>query len=281
MEEQKRDIQNKEESIKKSSKFKKFLNYALIICLILFCFSGFKILQYTFDARANKKLIEKVSKSITVDETIEDIKYDNIVDFVEDVNSKEVVDNAKKKYRIDFETLKEENSDTVGFLKVKGTDVEFIVVQTVDNDYYLTHNFEKSSNKAGWIFADFRNKLDGSDRNIVIYGHNMLNGSMFSSLSNVLEREWFEDISNRFITFITEDESAIYQVFAVYQVEDNDYYTTTNFSDEEFKQYLDTALENSIYGFDTNVKTTDQILTLITCGRSNSQRIVINAKKLN
>ena len=270
-----------EETKNKSSKFKKFLNCSLIICLILLFFSGFKILQYNLDARANKKLIEKVAQSITVDESIEDIKYNSIGEFIEDKNNQEVVDSAKKKYKIDFDTLKEENSDTVGFLRVKGTDVEFVVVQSVDNDYYLTHNFERSSNKAGWIFADYRNKLDGTDKNIVIYGHNMLNGSMFSTLSNVLEREWFEDIGNRFITFTTENESAIYQVFSVYQTQDNDYYTTTNFTDEEFEQYLNTVLENSIYGFDTNVKITDQILTLITCGRSNSNRILVHAKKLN
>ena len=57
-----------------------------------------------------------------------------------------------------------------------------------NNDFYLKHSFDKKYNAAGWIFADYRNKLDGSDKNIVVYGHNRQNGTMFSSLRNILNQ---------------------------------------------------------------------------------------------
>lgn len=275
----------KKEKEKQGYKWKDFLNDAFIVCLVLFIFSGSRLIKYQLDKRANEKIMEKISKSITIDESVKDITYEEIR-ALEKAKEEKLDDSSieesttKSKYSVDFSTLKEQNSDTVGFLRVKGTDIEFVVVQTVDNNYYLKHNFEKKTNKAGWIFADFHNNFDGNDKNIVIYGHNMLNGTMFSSLSNCLEKEWQEEINNRFITFITPDETAFYEVFAVYQVEDDDYYTQTNFTESSFQEYLATAIQKSEYDFDTQVNTDDQILTLITCGRSNSQRIIVQAKKL-
>lgn len=272
---------NKDEGSEPIKK-KNYLNIILYICLIIFLISGFKLIRYSLDAKANKKLIEKISKSIIVDETIEEVTYENVNEFINKSESTENVETTevKSRYKIDFDTLREQNADTAGFLKVKGTDIEFVAVQTVDNDYYLKHNFEKNDNRAGWIFVDCRNELDGSDKNIVIYGHNMLNGSMFSTLSNVLEREWLDDINNRFITFITPDENSIYEVYSVYQVADNDYYTQTEFTEESFNNYVNITLKNSIYDFGTTVSSNDQLLTLVTCGRSNSNRIIVNAKKL-
>lgn len=276
----------KVEEKEQDSKFKTFLNDALLICLVLFIFSGSRLIKYNLDKKANDKIIEKISKSITIDESVKDITYEDVRNMqkAKEENADGLQDTEgitiKSKYSIDFETLKEQNSDTVGFLKVKGTDIEFVVVQTVDNNYYLKHNFDKNNNKAGWVFADYRNDIDGTDKNIVIYGHNMLNGTMFSSLSNCLEREWQEEINNRFITFITPDETAIYEVFAVYQIEDDDYYTQTKFTESSFREYIKTALSKSEYDFDTIVNEDDQLLTLVTCGRSNSNRVIVQAKKL-
>ena len=104
---------------------------------------------------------------------------------------------------------------------------------------------------------------------------------MFSSLANTLDKQWCEKIENRFITFITPDEYSVYQVFSVYQVEDNSYYTQTNFSENGFQEYINTALSNSIYDFDTSVSKNDKLITLVTCGSSNSKRIILQAKKLS
>ena len=90
--------------------------------------------------RENKKIAEEISQAIIIDE-----------------ESKE----EKDKYKVNFQDLKDKNSDTVGFLKVNGTNIEYTVVKGTNNSYYLKHNFNKKSNSAGWIFADYKNKDDG------------------------------------------------------------------------------------------------------------------------
>ncbi len=101
----------------------------------------------------------------------------------------ELIKNNQDNYFIDFQTLKTKNSDTVAYLKVNGTNIDYVVVKGEDNSYYLNHNFNKEKSVAGWIFADYHNKFDGSDKNIVIYGHNMKDGIMFETLKDVLTKE--------------------------------------------------------------------------------------------
>lgn len=234
----------------------------LFFFIILFIVSAINILNYIKDNKENQKVFDEISKDIEIQEILNDNTEDN-------------------KYVIDFESLSQKNSDVVGFLKVNGTDIEHVVVKSKDNNYYLEHNFEKNPNSAGWIFVDYRNSLDGTDKNIIIYGHNMKNGTMFSSLKNVLDSEWKENKENRYITFITESENAIYEVFSVYQIENEDYYIKTNFKGNEFDTYINTMKNRSKYNFNVDVNDNDKILTLSTCGNNNKYRVILHAKKMD
>ena len=187
--------------------------------IILMCFftalliySGTKIVIWYMNNQNNKKISDEIAEFVTVDETKED---------------------DEEKYVVDFEKLKEKNSDIVAWLKVNGTNIETTVVKTTDNDYYLTHNFNKEYNSAGWIFADYKNKVDGTDKNLVIYGHNMRDDSMFGSLKWVINEDWYNNEDNKYITLITENETQVYEVFSVYQIEKEDYYIQTNFNTEK------------------------------------------------
>ena len=213
----------------------------VILLIIVLVFSTIKVIKYIVDNKQNKKIEEEIS---------------NFVEYVEETtNNEEQEDNTSNKYNIDFATLKEKNSDTVGFIKVNGTDIENIVVKGNDNSYYLKHNFNKEYNTAGWVFADYQNKLDGTDRNIIIYGHNMRNNTMFGTLHNVLNDKWKDVEENRYITLITEQESYIYEVFSVYQIEAEDYYMTTDFkNNEEFLKFANTLKSRSKYNFDMDIK---------------------------
>ena len=75
-------------------------------------------------------------------------------------------DDETKEYIVDFEKLQQQNSDTVAYLKIENTTIQYVVVKTTNNEFYLRHNFNKEYNVAGWIFADYRNKFDGTDKNI-------------------------------------------------------------------------------------------------------------------
>ena len=249
------------ENTKKKVKTNKNLipNIILIFFIILFVFSGFKIIMWFLNNRENKKIAEEISQAITINE--------------ENVEEKE-------KYKVDFQTLKEKNSDTVGFLKVNGTNIEYTVVKGTNNSYYLKHNFNKESNSAGWIFADYKNKVDGTDKNLVIYGHNMRDDSMFGSLKNILNDDWHNEEENKYVTFITENDNSIYEVFSVYQVADEDYYITTDFKDNEFNDFIKTIKSRSKFDFGVDVNENDNILTLSTCANNNKYRVVLHAKKI-
>ena len=243
--------------------------FSIIVVILLtgvLIFSATKIIKYIVDNKQNKKIEEEIS---------------NLVEYVEETtNNEEQEDNTSDKYNIDFATLKEKNSDTVGFLKVNGTNIENIVVKGNDNSYYLKHNFDKEYNTAGWIFADYKNKLDGTDKNIVVYGHNMRDNSMFGSLKDVITEEWYNNEENKYITFVTENDYQTYQVFSVYQIKTEDYYTKTEFKSNEFPEFIDTITKRSKKDFGINVSKEDTILTLSTCANNNKYRVVLHSVRV-
>lgn len=183
---------------------------------------------------------------------------------------------------IDFDNLISLNSDTIGWIRVWGTDINYPVVQTNDNSFYLTHSFDKTYNKAGWIFADYTNgalKDNQLDKNTVIYGHNRQNRSMFGTLSNTLKKEWRDIEKNRYINFSTLNESMLWEVFSTYTIGSEDYYIKTNFSsDTEYEEFIKTIKNRSSYNFNVNVTLNDKILTLSTCTNIGEGRTVVHAK---
>lgn len=251
------------EEEKLNSKAIMFVLFIFFLCL--FIVSGIKIIKYIKNNNDNKKVMQNITKNI---EIVKDNDEDNNEDSIE----------SNKEYKIDFKSLKNKNSDTVGFLKVNGTKIEYVVVQSKDNNYYLANNFEKKSNSAGWIFSDYRNKLDGTDKNIIIYGHNMRTDAMFGTLKNILTKEWQENDENRYIVFITENEYSIYEVFSVYQIEAEDYYMTTDFKNNEFKEFVNAMKKRSVFDFGINVNENDKILTLSTCANNSKYRVILHAK---
>lgn len=229
-----------------------------LIFLILLVYSSINIFKWYNNNKENKQIINEIAESVTINEDT----------------------NEEKKYKINFEELKQKNSDTVAWLKIENTNIEFPIVQANNNSYYLTHNFDKEYNVAGWIFADYKNKLDGTDRNIVVYGHNMRNNSMFGSLKDVITEEWYNNEENKYITFVTENEYQTYQVFSVYQIKTEDYYIQTEFKSNEFTEFIDTITKRSKKYFGINVSKEDTILTLSTCANNNKYRVVLHSVRV-
>ena len=127
-------------------------------------------------------------------------------------NLKDLTKLKKGNNEINFEELKSQNSDTVFYLKVNNTNISYPVVKYSDNNYYLNHSFDKSKNSAGWLFADYKNKLDGTDKNIVVYGYNRRDGSMFGTLKNILNKEWYDNTDNMDIVYMDIRGKHIYKV---------------------------------------------------------------------
>lgn len=252
---------------KKNKKYTKVILNIIIYMILFFLliYSEAKIFKWYKDKTNNNKVAEQIK---------------NTVIFEEEKENEDEEEN-KEEYTIDFNKLKEQNNETIAWIKVNNTNVEYPVVKTTNNSFYLNHSFDKSKNLAGWIFADCKNKFDNTDKNIVIYGHNMRDGSMFGSMKNILNSDWYENEENTNITLFTENEKCIYKVFSVYKIESEDYYIKTEFSnDSEFEKFIETLKKRSIKNFNIDISKEDSILTLSTCANNNKYRVVLHAKKI-
>lgn len=180
---------------------------------------------------------------------------------------------------VDFSKLKKENPDTVGWLFVNNTNINYPFVQTTNNTYYLDKAFNKTKNAAGWLFADYRSDLTNFKKNTVIYGHGRVDQVMFGSLEKTLEKSWYTNPENQIIKLSTPSKNTLWQIVSIYTVEAEAYYLTHNFeNDASYLKFLKTITSRSIYDFGVEVSTDDKILTLSTCLNYNGERIVVHAK---
>ena len=240
-----------------------------VISLIMILVSLYYIFNWFYENNKTDNIMKNILKEIEIsDEQVQ----------IENTDIQVTVSN------VSFDSLLSINSDTIGWLKVSGTQINYPIVQTDNNSFYLTHSFDKSYNKAGWCFADYRNKnLKNSElgKNTIIYGHNRMNSSMFGTLKNVLEKNWQTNKQNKYINFSTLGESLVWEVFSVYTISNEDYYLKTDFSsDAEYQTFLSTLKKRSIYDFGTEISYNDKILTLSTCTNIDNKRTVVHAKLL-
>ena len=182
---------------------------------------------------------------------------------------------------VNFNDLKSQNSDTVAWISVDGTNINYPIVQTDNNDYYLDHSFDKSYKKTGWTYMDYRNSTDMTDNNTIFYGHNLLNKTAFGSMANIFTDDWVNN-SNHSIVILTEGKRYIYKVFSAYYIDPEIYYLQTIFySDSEYQSFLNTLSARNIINIDNSVLVTDKIITLSTCTEDNKGRKVVHAKLIS
>lgn len=249
-----------------------------LICVVGIVISGYHIITWLFDAKNTQEQTGEISESTNVAE-LDDSD-------AETAESDEQEDSPYWRYLkqklidVDLNALRQQNSDTKAWLQVTGTNINYPVVQTTNNEYYLKHSFDKSYNSAGWVFADFRNKLDGTDRNTILYAHARSDGSMFGSLKNILSSSWVSDDNNFTVRTVNDSVSGLWQVFSVYRIPvTNDYIQTDFRSDEEYLNWLNMLKNRSQYKFNANMQATDKIITLSTChGVTSSERVVMHAR---
>jgi sortase B len=179
------------------------------------------------------------------------------------------------------EIAKTNNNDIIGHLKIGGTSVDYFVVQSTDNRFYLEHDIHKNKSSAGWIFLDYENDILKPDKNTIIYGHNMRDDVMFHALRNYQDESFFRE--NKYITFDTLYEDQVWEVFSFYRSHINFNYIQVIFStDDEFFNLALQMQANSIHKTDITLTKTDRILTLSTCtNESPDTRFVLNARLLS
>lgn len=183
---------------------------------------------------------------------------------------------------VDIKNLKNINSDTVGFLSVSGTNINYPVVQAKDNKFYLRRSFKKSENSSGWIFMDYRNDSESFGKNTIIYGHSNLDKTMFGSLSNVLDEDWYRNKENGKIKFVNLSGTTNWKIISVYTIPAESYYMKTDFkSADSYGNWLHEITKRSLYNFGYEAVAADKIMTFSTCYKDIGDiRLVVHAKKI-
>lgn len=186
-----------------------------------------------------------------------------------------------------FYNLYDTNPDIKGWITIPHTVIDYPVVQSTDNVYYLKYNFNKTIDKYGALFLDYRNQVNVQSKNMVIYGHDMKDGQMFHSIVNYQFIDFYKTSS--LITFNTIYGNYQWKVFAAFiaNADPKDGYVfnyiATDFpSDSSFKSFIKEARARSLINAPSvDVEPGDTILTLSTCYYSlNDARFVVMARRV-
>ncbi|MCH5185957.1 MAG: class B sortase [Oscillospiraceae bacterium] len=244
----------------------------IILCIfsVLGCASGYKIFRILHEYRDGENSYEELNKYALpplIDNNSDNAGNDGNDGTDNDDNGSDNTDNedtASGRTSVDFEKLRDINADTAAWVRIDGLAIDYPIVHGEDNEYYLTHLFNKEQNGAGCIFLDYRNAADFSDRNSVIYGHNMKNGSMFSELG-AYKSQSFRDEHRSFGLF-TPQGNYVIEIFAGYTTDSQDRAWDTEFDDDaDFEEWIDERIQKSVFHSDSAPSPYDKILTLSTC----------------
>ena len=248
-----------------------------LLCVAGIIYSGCKIIEWKIDSDKTVEQTEIINEAANVTEVDDNSQ-------TETIKTNDGKDSLYWKYirmkllDVNFDELNNINKDTIGWIQVSNTNINYPFVQTSNNDYYLKHSFDRSYSSAGWVFADFRNKIDGTDKNLIIYAHGRYDSTMFGSLKNILTSGWLKNPDNYTVRTVNAHETALWQVFSVYKIPTtNDYIQTVFSNDDEFGGFAEALRNRSAHNFNTSVTKNDRILTLSTC-YSKTERVVLHAK---
>jgi sortase B len=250
----------------------------IFICIGTFSYSVYHIFTWMLDNKKVKEIENNILNDIVIEEITEDNENDELIDESQDNDDIYWKYNDVSLINVDINALKEENSDTIGWIQVLGTNINYPIVQYSDNKFYLKHDYLKRSNSGGWIFLDYRNDLNSLQDNTIIYGHRRYNQSMFGTLKNVLTDSWLSNTDNHIIKISAENSNYLFQVFSVYSIPNETYYLQNTFdTKDDYQEFLNTITNRSIYNFNTSINSDDKILTLSTC-HNDGERLVVHAK---
>ena len=255
-----------------------------IVAFLLIFFSCFYIFSYCYDLYASKKQTKLLDEiEFSQDETQENMVEENITD---DNVYNDIVE-IKTERMLKLEELQKENPDIIGWIEIENTNINYPVLQAADNDFYMNRNYKKQWSSSGSIFLDKDYNWEPASSNLLIYGHNMNNGTMFQNLLKYKNKNFFDE--HPYIKFTTNKEDAIYEIIAVfesrvyYQSEENVfryYYFINANNEEEFNNFVSNAKKASLYDTGKTAIYGEQLMTLSTCAyHTKNGRFVIVAKK--
>ena len=219
--------------------YRKIINVLIVIIIMICLFNIGNSLYHIFiwkkDGDDINRQLDEIIQIADVTEVSTDEENIEIVEQEEEVpKSNPYWDYIKMNLiTVDFFDLKEVNNEVAGWIQVNGTNVNYPFVQTKDNTYYLKHAFDRSYNSAGWVFLDYRNSQDLTDKNNIIYAHGRYDKTMFGTLRDALTNGWLKNKDNYVIKISTPYQNSLWQVFSVYHIPTTSDYLQINFYNDE------------------------------------------------
>ena len=267
----------------KIKKYKKFFYKILIFLLII---SDIYIIKYYNDicnAQDQSYLIEKLSIEQKVSNTnTSDI---NITDSNEPTHAEE----TKTERMLQIKELKKENSDIIGWVEIENTNMSFPVLQGTDNSFYMNHDYQKKYSFSGSIFLDKDYNWNPPSSNLLLYGHNMKNNTMFQGLLKYKNISFYQEYPK--IRFTTEKEDYYYEIISVLETRvfyksEKDVFRYYNFinaeNEAEYNEFINNAKRESLYDTGNTASFGEQLLTLSTCSyHTKNGRFAVIAKRAN
>lgn len=255
----------------------------LILSLCVFVGCGIYIGKYYYDCH---KASEKISKIQHLADSVGSASGSGNQNSNQG-NSEERDQYAQNGMILGYYKAYQQNNDMVGWIRLPGTKINYPVMQQKDNnDYYLHRDFEGKYQYSGLPFMDYQCDLNMPGGNLIIYAHNMRDGSMFASIIDYKDKNFFE--SNPIIYFDTNYKRGKYKVFAAFSTkvgssDEFEYHKHTQLgTTQEYDAYVQEVKRRSFYDTGITPVFGDQLLTLSTCsyGRSNERTVVV-AKRVS
>lgn len=256
---------------------------SLIIFCVVFAISGYKLYSIYAEYHEGDKQYEHIADKFSqqMDEDDSDKKKDEAEAGSDTANEKRDPLNITAPIKISFDDLIQENKDVVGWIYSEGTEINYPIVQGENNDTYLHRLFDGTYNKAGSIFMDFRCDATFAMDNTLIYGHHMKNKSMFGSLNNYGEQEYYD--KHPILWILTPDRNYKVVLLAGYSTDGGDPIYDSAMEPESMAAYLDDVTQRSTfkakkeYLENDEVKEATKIVTLSTCSyeQKNGRYLVV------
>lgn len=243
-------------------------SYKKIIIIVLSIIIVISVLFIIYNLNKDKKLNKEM---------------DNLIDNIQVTPTAE-----KTEMMLKLEELQKNNSEIVAWIEISGTNINYPVLQTENNDYYMTHDYKKEYSKNGSIFLDKDYDWDIPSSNLLLYGHNNKNGTMFQDLQKYKEENFCKEHPT--IKLTTNKEDVEYEIIAVflsrvYYKSETDvfryYYFINAENEEEYNEYVANSKKASLYDTGKTAEYGDQLLTLSTCSyHTEDGRLAVVAKKI-
>lgn len=254
----------------------KLINCCFVLAVCVFLFSGFKLWKIFSEYKKGTDTYKNIENEVVEEQTVP-------LEIIDEESGESVYTKGQRTaLKIDFDALKKKNKDIVGWIYFENPSISYPIVDGVDNSIYLKRTFEGKYNSAGTLFVEMNNEMHFSDKNTIIYGHNMKSGSMFGQLKKFKSLE-FRNENPYFYIYTPDGKEFTYEIFATCVVDAASNSYDISFTDnDEFLAYIDQELDCSLYNSSVDINEDDSIVTLSTCtGRTTAERLVVHGVRIS